>query len=75
MNAFDPTLAGAKELAELRYGDGDYRVVRPGRYVVCAVSGLKIPLEALRYWNAELQEAYAGPKEALIRFQQLKGQS
>jgi hypothetical protein len=75
MNAFDPTLAGHKDLAELRYGDGEYRVVRPGRYVVCAVSGMKIPLEALRYWNPELQEAYAGPKEALERFQALKGKA
>ena len=68
MNAFDPTL----DLAELRYGDAEFRVVRPGRYVLCAVSGVKIPLEALRYWNPTLQEAYAGPKEALQRFRELE---
>ncbi len=73
MNAFDPALAGQADLAELRFGDGEYAVLRPGRYVLCAVSGVKIPLEALRYWNPDLQEAYAGPKEALIRFQQLQG--
>jgi hypothetical protein len=75
MNAFDPTLGNQKDLAQLRYGDGEYQVVRPGRYVVCAVSGVKIPLEALRYWNPDLQEAYAGPKEALARFQALQAKA
>ncbi len=69
MNAFDPTLANPAELAQLRYGDGEYAILKPGRFVLCAVSGVKIPLEALRYWSPELQEAYAGPKEALARFQ------
>ena len=71
MNALDP---GQTDLAQLRYGDGEYAILRPGRYVVCAVSGVRIPLEALRYWNPDLQEAYAGPREALIRFQQLQGE-
>jgi hypothetical protein len=65
MNALDPQ---SSDLAVLQYGDGDFRVVRPGRYVLCAVSGAKIPLEALRYWNATLQEAYATPAEALQRY-------
>lgn len=72
MNALDPL--GQKDIAQLRYGDGDYAILRPGRYVICAVSGVRIPLEALRYWNPELQEAYAGPKEALARFQQLEAE-
>ena len=72
MNAHDPEFAGA-DLAKLHYGDGDYAVLRPGRYVVCAVTGQKIPLEQLRYWNAELQEAYAGPAEALKRWQETRG--
>lgn len=68
MNAFDPS----GDLAVLRYGDSEFEVVRPGRYVMCAVSGAKIPLQALRYWNAELQEPYAGPKEALERYKALQ---
>ena len=71
MNALDPSL-GQSDLAKLQYGDAEFRVIRPGRYVVCAVSGAKIPLDALRYWNPELQEAYAGPKEALARFKELE---
>ena len=34
---------------------------------------LKIPLEQLRYWSAPLQEAYAGPAEALKRWQETQG--
>ena len=65
MNAFDRDMEG---LAVLHYGDGDYAVMKPGRHVVCAVSGRRIPLEALKYWSAERQEPYAGAAEALARF-------
>jgi len=57
-------------LAELEYVDGEYRVVKAGSYVVCAVTGVNIPLEALRYWSVDLQEAYATPSAALQRFQE-----
>ena len=69
MNAHDPEFAGA-DLAKLHYGDGDFAVLKPGRYVLCAVTGRKIPLEQLRYWSAALQEAYAGPAEALQRWRE-----
>ena len=65
MNALDPT---SSDLARLHYGDGDFAVMKPGRYVLCAVTGQRIPLEQLRYWSAPLQEAYAGPTEALKRW-------
>lgn len=45
--------------ATLLYGHNGFRVVRPGKYVVCAVSGESIPLEELRYWSVDRQEAYA----------------
>jgi hypothetical protein len=48
--------------AEVRYLDGDFRVVRPGMFVRCAVTGAEIPLEELRYWSVDLQEAYASPE-------------
>ena len=57
-------------LAELEYLDGEFHVVRPGSYVVCAVTGVHIPLDALRYWSVYLQEAYASPGVALKRFQE-----
>lgn len=61
----------ATEQATLHYGDGEYAVLKPGRVVVCAVSGRPIPLETLRYWSARLQEAYAGPGEAFQRLGQV----
>ena len=70
MNAYDKDLGGG-DLAVVRYGDGEMTVIKPGRYVVCAVSGRRIALEDLRYWNPVLQEAYAGPAEALTRWKQL----
>lgn len=61
----------ASEQALLHYGDGEFAVIRPGRAVTCAVSGRPVPLEALRYWSARLQEAYAGPAEAFQRLGQV----
>ena len=37
--------------AEVKYLDGDFRVVRPGAFVRCAVTGVPIPLEELKYWE------------------------
>jgi hypothetical protein len=74
MNAHDRDLTGkAGEPAVLHYGDGEFAMIKPGRYVICAVSGQRIPLEMLRYWNPIVQEAYAGPAEALQRWQELNG--
>ena len=53
--------------AEVKYLDGDFRVVRPGAFVRCAVTGLPIPLEELKYWSVDLQEAYASPDVVLQR--------
>jgi len=70
MNAHDRDLTGA-DLAVLHYGDGEFVVLKPGRHVLCAVSGVRIPLDALRYWSPGLQEAYAGPAEALARWKEI----
>ncbi len=72
MNIHDRELG---EMAALHYGDGDYAVLKPGRYVLCAVTGTKIPLPALRYWSPTLQEAYAGPREATERWLALNPRS
>jgi hypothetical protein len=55
------------QLAVIHYGDGDFAVLKPGSHVKCAVSGALVPVEDLRYWSPDLQEAYAGPAEALQR--------
>jgi hypothetical protein len=53
--------------AKVQYLDGDFRVISPGAYVRCAVSGVRIPLEELKYWSVDRQEAYATPEAVLER--------
>ncbi len=53
--------------AVIEYLDSNIRVVRPGSYVRCAVTGQAIPLDQLKYWSVERQEAYAGPEAVLQR--------
>ena len=55
-------------LAEVEYLDGEFRVVKQGSFVLCAVTGTPVPLDALRYWSVDLQEAYATPAIALGRY-------
>ena len=47
-------------------------IIEKGDHVICAVSGKKIPLDKLVYWNVELQEAYHSPKEAKERFEEIR---
>ena len=72
LNRFDrpPPMAGE---AEVKFLDGDFRIVRPGAFVRCAVTDVPIPLEELKYWSVDLQEAYASPQAVLQR--QSSGQS
>jgi hypothetical protein len=53
--------------AEVQFLDGDFRVVRPGAFVRCAVTGVPIPLEELKYWSVDLQEAYVSPEAVMQR--------
>ena len=55
--------------AKLQYLDGDFRVVAPGTYVICAVSGERIPLDELKYWSVDRQEAYADAVTAHSAFE------
>ena len=60
-----------ENLAKVIYKPNNIEVVKTGTYVICSVSGKKIPLEDLIYWNVELQEAYFSPKEAQQRYEEL----
>lgn len=53
--------------ATLSFGPNGFRVIIAGNHVVCAVSGQAIPLEALRYWSVDRQEAYASCEIATRR--------
>ena len=72
LNRFDrsPPMAGE---AEVKFLDGDFRILRRGAFVRCAVSGAAIPLEELKYWSVELQEAYATPEAVLRRHTPKRG--
>ena len=47
-----------KKLAKLKYLPNNFEVVEQGDHVLCAISGKKISIENLNYWNVDLQEAY-----------------
>jgi hypothetical protein len=53
--------------AIIEYRDSNIRVVRPGRFVRCAVTGDAIPLDQLKYWSVDRQEAYVSPEAVLKR--------
>ena len=60
-------MSSGENAATLLYGPNGFRVIKPGRYVLCAVSGEPIALEELRYWSVDRQEAYASPVIATRR--------
>lgn len=68
MNPFDSGAAGRDGEAIVDYLDAEFAVVKPGRFVRCAVTGAKIPLESLKYWNVDKQEAYANADAAMVGF-------
>tara|TARA_B100000886_G_scaffold331429_1_gene282928 strand:- start:546 stop:734 length:189 start_codon:yes stop_codon:yes gene_type:complete len=56
-----------KKLAKLKYLPNNFEVIQRGDHVICAISGKKIPIEKLNYWNVELQEPYYSYIEASIK--------
>ncbi len=56
-----------KKLAKIKYLPNNFEVIQDGDHVICAISGKKIPLENLTYWNVDEQEAYFSYKEASIK--------
>ena len=55
--------------AVVQYLDSNLRVIKPGSFVRCAVTGQPIPLDALKYWSVERQEAYASPEAVMMRIE------
>ena len=52
-------MTGTGTPANVQYLAGTFRVLSNGDFVVCAVTGARIPLHELKYWSVERQEAYA----------------
>ena len=61
-----------KKLAKIKYLPNNYQILKEGDHVICAISGKKIPLEKLNYWNVDLQEAYYSPIEVNLRYQNFR---
>ena len=60
------------KIAILKYLNNSFEIIENGTHVICAVSGKKIPLENLNYWNVELQEAYFSYLEANLKREKTK---
>jgi len=55
------------KLAKLKYLPNNFDIIEEGDHVICAVSGKKILLQNLNYWNVDEQEAYFSYAEASIK--------
>ena len=55
------------KLAKLKYLPNNFDIIEEGDHVICAVSGKKISLQNLNYWNVDEQEAYFSYVEASIK--------
>ncbi|MFP5075996.1 DUF2093 domain-containing protein [Rhizobium sp. YIM 134829] len=62
MNRFE---GSGNRPAKIRYLDGDFQIVMPGTHVTCAMTGVPIPVDELRYWSVARQEAYADAQASL----------
>ena len=56
-----------KKLAKIKYLPNNFKIIENGDHVLCAISGKKISLENLNYWNVDTQEAYFSYAEASIK--------
>ena len=61
-----------KKLAKIKYLPNNFKILELGDYVICAVSGKKISLENLNYWNVDLQEPYYSYVEASKKKEELE---
>ncbi len=60
-----------KKLAKIKYLPNNFKVIQDGDHVVCAISGKKISLDNLTYWNVDLQEPYFSHIEASLKREKL----
>lgn len=58
--------------AEVRYFHSEFKILRDGSHVRCAVTGTPIALDDLKYWSVERQEAYATTDAVLERLRAIK---
>ena len=56
-----------EKLAKIKYLPNNFEIIESGDHVVCAITGKKISLDNLNYWNVEKQEPYFSYVEASIK--------
>ncbi len=61
-----------KKIAKLRYKHNSFEILENGDHVICAISKKIIPLDDLRYWDVNLQEAYYSPIEVQLKLEKKK---
>ena len=61
-----------KKLAKIKYLPNNFQIIEDGDYVICAISGKKISIEKLTYWNVETQEPYFSYVEASLKRDRIK---
>jgi hypothetical protein len=59
-------MRSASRTARLVYGPNGFRMLASGDHVLCAISGVPIAIDDLRYWSVDRQEAYATPALATV---------
>ena len=60
------------KLAKLKYLPNNFEIIENGDHVICAISGKKILIENLTYWNVDEQDAYYSYLEASIKKEKQK---
>ena len=58
-------MTGGGTPARIHYMAGTFRILANGDYVICGVTGARIPIHDLRYWSVERQEAYVDAQASL----------
>jgi hypothetical protein len=58
-------MSGSGRAARIHYLAGTFRLLSDGDHVVCAVTGVQIPIHELRYWSVARQEPYADADASL----------
>ena len=58
-------MGGRAREAKIHYLDGTFRMLSAGDHVRCAITGAIVPLDELRYWSVERQQAYADAAASL----------
>jgi hypothetical protein len=58
-------MSGSGKAARVHYLPSTFRLLSDGDHVVCAVTGVHIPLHELRYWSVARQEPYVDADASL----------